>query len=52
MKLLKVFRVLRQWVQRSRERDELSRLSPHLMKDIGLRQADIIRETSKHFWQR
>ncbi|GAA3945574.1 hypothetical protein GCM10022278_00940 [Allohahella marinimesophila] len=52
MTLFRALKVIKQWYRRSRERDELRRLSPHLMKDIGLRQCDIIRETSKHFWQR
>ena len=39
------------WVQRRRTRLQLERLSPSLLADIGLTEADRQRECLKWFWQ-
>ena len=39
------------WLERSRERDQLAGLDPHLLKDIGVGRSEIEREISKPFWR-
>lgn len=46
-----IFATLSTWHDRSRERSHLARLEPHMLKDIGLRPADLRREIAKPFWQ-
>ena len=41
---------LRRWHQLSNERVELSRLSDERLRDIGLSRADVVRESSRPFW--
>jgi len=43
--------LLREWLQRSRMREQISELDEHLLKDIGLTPADVRFEAGKHFWQ-
>lgn len=38
------------WYRTYKTRQELARLPDYLLKDIGLRKAEVIRETSKPFW--
>jgi uncharacterized protein YjiS (DUF1127 family) len=40
------------WAQRVRSRDALAELDEQMLKDVGLTRADIVVESSKHFWQR
>lgn len=42
---------LGQWVRNYKTRRRLNRLPDHLLKDIGLKRADVVRETSKPFWR-
>jgi uncharacterized protein YjiS (DUF1127 family) len=39
------------WFERARQRRELSRLSAHMLKDIGLTRADVEAELAKPFWR-
>lgn len=39
------------WYRNYKTRQELARLPDYLLKDIGLRKAEVIRETSKPFWK-
>jgi len=39
------------WYDRSRERRALLTLDDHLLRDIGLNQADVWREGQKPFWR-
>ena len=39
------------WLERSRQRRQLSQLGDHMLKDIGLTRADVDAETSKPFWR-
>ncbi|EJN30765.1 hypothetical protein PMI35_01831 [Pseudomonas sp. GM78] len=41
---------LQRWRQLSRDRTELSRLSDERLRDIGLSRADVLRESSRPFW--
>ena len=42
---------LQSWRRRSRERDELARLSEYKLHDIGLSRSMIAVEVEKPFWQ-
>ena len=46
-----VVALLRQWLRRSRTRDEIAELDQHLLRDIGLTRFDAVVESRKHFWQ-
>ena len=39
------------WRARARQRDTLSMLDDHILRDIGLTRADVDRETMKSFWR-
>jgi hypothetical protein len=39
------------WLARHRERRDLAKLSPHMLRDIGLTSEDVRRETQWWFWQ-
>jgi uncharacterized protein YjiS (DUF1127 family) len=39
------------WFERARQRRQLSRLSAHMLKDIGLTRADVETELAKPFWR-
>jgi uncharacterized protein YjiS (DUF1127 family) len=39
------------WLERTRQRRELSQLSSHMLKDIGLSRADVEAEVTKPFWR-
>ncbi len=39
------------WFERARTRRELAELPPHLLKDIGLTEADRFVESNKPFWR-
>ena len=40
------------WASRSRDRQQLGRMSDRMMLDIGLTRADVEVELNKHFWQK
>jgi uncharacterized protein YjiS (DUF1127 family) len=42
--------LLSTWIDRSRQRRHLQRLSDDRLKDIGLTRADVAREAGKSFW--
>ena len=42
---------LRQWQRRSRERDELARLSERELRDLGLSRGTVYDELRKPFWR-
>ena len=42
---------VREWLRRSRTRDEIAELDEHLLRDIGLTRYDAVLESRKHFWQ-
>jgi uncharacterized protein YjiS (DUF1127 family) len=39
------------WFERTRQRRQLSELSDHMLKDIGLSRADVEAEVAKPFWR-
>ncbi|RTZ66295.1 MAG: hypothetical protein DSZ29_03135 [Aquificaceae bacterium] len=39
------------WLQRSRQRRQLSQLDRHLLKDIGLTEEMVAKEIAKPFWK-
>ena len=39
------------WIDRHHQRRQLAQLSEHMLKDIGLSQADIYSEIHKPFWK-
>lgn len=43
--------LLRQWQRRSRERDELARLSERELRDLGLSRGTVYDELRKPFWR-
>lgn len=42
--------IVKTWVKNSNGRKELARLSPHMLKDIGLNSYDVRIELDKPFW--
>jgi len=46
-----VWATLRRWRRRTRERDELARLSAHDLHDLGISKAEVWAEAGKWFWQ-
>jgi uncharacterized protein YjiS (DUF1127 family) len=49
--LRRLFRRLRFWRARARQRRELAALSPYLLDDIGVSPAEARRESAKRPWQ-
>ena len=47
----KLIALLGLWYDRHCERQQLSQLSPHMLRDIGISQARARREASKFFWK-
>lgn len=47
----RVLDTLAQWRMRALTRRELARLDDRMLADIGISQADVENEASKHFWQ-
>jgi uncharacterized protein YjiS (DUF1127 family) len=52
LRLSRVLDTLAEWQERSRQRRHLMALNDHLLKDIGLSRADVVRESRKPFWVR
>jgi len=48
--LYRAFAQLGRWRQLSKERAELARMSDDRLRDIGLSRADVLRESSRPFW--
>ncbi len=48
---VKVLDTLTIWEARSWERDQLSKLSDRMLKDIGLTRDQVAVEVGKYFWQ-
>ena len=46
-----LIKICRLCIQRSRQRRHLANLSPYLLSDIGLTQAQAQQEAQKFFWQ-
>ncbi len=42
---------LLEWQDRARQRNQLAALEGHILKDLGLSRADVVRETDKPFWR-
>jgi uncharacterized protein YjiS (DUF1127 family) len=42
--------LLLRWTERAHQRRALAELDSHLLRDIGLRRADIVHEADKPFW--
>jgi uncharacterized protein YjiS (DUF1127 family) len=49
--LLRPLRAMRTWWQRHEAREQLLRLDAHMLRDIGLTRADVLREWQKGFWE-
>ncbi len=45
------WRVIARWIERSRERHALSKLSDHSLADIGVTRSEAEREAAKPFWR-
>ncbi len=43
--------VVQVWVDRHHQRKQLAQMTPHLLKDIGLSQAQATEEINKPFWK-
>ena len=39
------------WMERTRQRRALMKLSDHMLKDLGLSRSDAGRESGKRFWE-
>ena len=48
----KVTGTVQLWVRRSNDRRLLAMMNDHLLNDIGLTRADVVRESGKFFWQK
>jgi uncharacterized protein YjiS (DUF1127 family) len=46
-----LFNVVLRWQDRARERYALQTFDDHMLRDIGLSRADVVREASKPFWR-
>ncbi len=44
-------RVVLVWHERTRQRRALASLDDHLLRDIGLSRAEVVREARKPFWR-
>jgi len=42
---------LQLWIDRHNHRQQLSELSDHMLKDIGISKADVYKEIRKPFWK-
>jgi uncharacterized protein YjiS (DUF1127 family) len=42
---------LLEWLRRSRSRESLAGLTERELRDVGLTQADVVRECGKPFWR-
>ncbi|MGI9434589.1 MAG: DUF1127 domain-containing protein [Geminicoccaceae bacterium] len=49
--LRRTLEVASTWQERARGRQQLKRLDHHLLRDIGLIQADVTAEAQKPFWR-
>lgn len=49
--LAQAFDLVLLWHDRSVQRHHLAALDDHVLKDIGLSRADVVRESSKPFWR-
>lgn len=49
--LHKAAALIRVWRRRAREREQLARLSPHLLRDIGITPVEARHEAGKPFWR-
>ena len=49
---VKVSGTVKLWVRRSNDRRLLAMMNDHLLTDIGLTRADVVREAGKFFWQK
>jgi len=47
----KIKKVVRIWIERSRQRKQLAQLEDHLLEDIGLTRSQIQNEIAKPFWK-
>ena len=48
----KVSGTVKLWVRRSNDRRLLAMMNDHLLTDIGLTRAEVLREAGKFFWQK
>lgn len=48
----KVNGTAKMWVRRSNDRRLLAMMNEHLLNDIGLTRAEVVRESAKFFWQK
>jgi uncharacterized protein YjiS (DUF1127 family) len=42
----------RAWLERRRTRRHLTRLSDHMLRDIGISRGDVVQEAQKPFWRK
>jgi len=45
------FDLMMAWIERGGQRRRLEALDDHMLKDIGLARADVVRECAKPFWR-
>jgi uncharacterized protein YjiS (DUF1127 family) len=46
----RILEIMKQWRTRARQRDTLARMSPLQLRDIGLSETDVWRETRRPPW--
>ena len=51
VQLQPLFDLVGGWMERRRQRRDLSGLTDYMLRDIGLSRADVEGETTKPFWQ-
>ncbi len=49
--VIMALRVVSVWRERARQRRALASLDDHLLRDVGLSRAEVVREARKPFWR-
>jgi uncharacterized protein YjiS (DUF1127 family) len=49
--VLRLWRLVRLWYERDRQRNALAKLDDRMLRDIGITRVDAMRECRKPFWR-
>lgn len=49
--VVKLNNIMSLWISRYRQRIQLAQLEPHVLKDLGLTQEQVYKESLKPFWK-